>query len=100
MKLIYEGKTIVVEGIYSTFESAVSKLTAPVVYRNGPGCCSNDAWAGFILRYDGELPKLNDWIRVTGTPVIEKTKEGYTNLYLQVSKLEVLDTRGAEYVSQ
>lgn len=96
----YENKTIVVEGIFSIFESYVSDATAPVVYRNGPGCCNNDGWAGFLLKYDGKLPKENDWIRVKGTPFLDHTEEGYTNLYLTVTSLEVLEKRGAETVAQ
>lgn len=96
----YKDKTIVVEGMYSIFESAISDETMPVVYRNGPGCCNNDGWAGFLLKYDGELPKENDWIRVQGKPELEKTKEGYVNLYLIVDSLDILDTRGKEDVMQ
>lgn len=96
----YKDKTIVVEGMYSVFESMLSDETSPVVYRNGPGCCNNDGWAGFLLKYDGKEPKENDWIRVMGTPSLETTEEGYTNLFLNVSDLEVLDERGAELVGQ
>lgn len=96
----YEDKIIVVEGMYSVFESSISDATSPVVYRNGPGCCNNDGWAGFLLKYDGELPEENEWIRVTGTPLLENTEEGYSNLYLNVEKLEILNTRGVELVLQ
>lgn len=96
----YKDKTIVVEGMYSIFESEISDIKMPVVYRNGPGCCSNDAWAGFLLKYNGELPKENDWIRVTGKPELEHTKEGYTNLYLNVDKIKILKERGKEDVLQ
>lgn len=97
----YKDKTIIVEGIYSIFESAVSDMTSAVVYRNGPGCCDNDGWAGFLLKYNGEIkPKENDWIRVTGTPELEKTEEGYVNLYLNVSDMQICDKRGLETVMQ
>ena len=96
----YKDKTIIVEGMYSIFESAVSDVTMPVVYRNGPGCCNNDGWAGFLLKYKGKKPKENDWIRVTGKPELESTKEGFVNLYLNVDSLEVLNERGKEDVLQ
>lgn len=96
----YKDKTIIVEGMYSVFESAVSDATAPVVYRNGPGCCNNDGWAGFLLKYKGRLPKENDWIRVTGKPELENSKEGFVNLYLNVDSLEILKERGREDVLQ
>ena len=95
----YKDKTIIVEGIYALFYSWDGDETAPVVYRNGPGCCGNDGWGGFLLKYNGEYPNENDWIRVTGTP--ELVEEGYfLNLYLNVTSLEVKTERGAEFVTQ
>lgn len=96
----YENKTVVLEGMYSVFTSTDGTATSPVVYRNGPGCSGNDGWGGFLLRYDGEFPDENDWIRVTGTPVLETNEKGYKNIYLIVSSLEVKDERGAELVLQ
>ena len=58
----YKDKTIVVEGIYALFYSWDGNETTPVVYRNGPGCCGNDGWGGFLLKYDGNFPNENDWI--------------------------------------
>ena len=95
----YKDKTIIVEGMYAQFYSWDGSETAPVVYRNGPGCCGNDGWGGFLLKYDGEFPNENDWIRVTGHP--ELVTEGYyTNLYLNVASLEVKAERGTEFVTQ
>ena len=85
--------------MYAPFYSRDGSKTAPVVYRRGPGCCGNDGWGGFLLKYDGEYPNENDWIRVTGTP--ELIEEGdYLNLYLHVTSLEVKVERGAEFVIQ
>lgn len=95
----YKDKTVIVEGMYALFYSWDGSATAPVVYRRGPGCCGNDGWGGFLLKYDGEYPNENDWIRVTGTP--ELVEEGYyLNLYLNVTSLEVKTERGAEFVAQ
>lgn len=95
----YKDKTIIVEGMYAQFYSWDGSETAPVVYRNGPGCCGNDGWGGFLLKYDGEFPNENDWIRVTGHP--ELVTEGYyTNLYINVASLEVKAERGTEFVTQ
>lgn len=95
----YKDKTIIVEGMYALFYSWDGSKTAPVVHRRGPGCCGNDGWGGFLLKYDGEYPNENDWIRVTGTP--ELVEEGYyLNLYLNVTSLEVKTERGAEFVAQ
>lgn len=96
----YANKKIIIEGMFSTFENIGSNQKIPVVYRRGPGCCGNDGWGGFLLRYQGSLPKENDWIRVVGNPLLEKTEDGYYNLYLQVESLEVKKDRGAEFVKQ
>ena len=71
----------------------------PAVYRRGPGCCGNDGWGGFLLYYDGTLPDENAWIRVTGTPEIVENGS-FQDLYLNVSELQVLETRGEEFVTQ
>ena len=97
----YKDKTIVVEGMYTEMISLMdTDVTCPAVYRRGPGCCGNDGWGGFILRYNGAKPKLDDWIRVTGHPIMEKTADGYEDLYLVVDSLEIKQERGAEFVTQ
>lgn len=96
----YEDKTIVVEGMYGIFkDEATYPSGVPIVFRYGPGCCANDGWGGFFLHYDGEPPKENDWIRVTGKPEIV-INGYYHDLYLNVTSLEVLTERGAETVTQ
>lgn len=95
----YEGKTIAVEGMFRIFPGLDGEPDIPVVFRNGPGCCGNDGWAGFLLHYDGEYPEIDDWILVKGTPEIVQT-ELYMQLYLNVISLEVKQERGAEFVDQ
>lgn len=95
----YKDKLIVVEGMYSKWNLWNGNKKVPVLYRNGPGCCGNDGWGGFWLNYNGELPKENDWIRVTGTPEIV-TEDYCLYLYLNVTSLEVKTERGAEFVAQ
>lgn len=95
----YEDKTIVVEGMYGLLFNPEGIQNLPAVYRRGPGCCGNDGWGGFLLHYDGTYPDPDAWIRVTGTPEI--VDNGYfQDLYLNVSKLEVLENRGEEFVTQ
>ena len=96
----YKDKTIIVEGMYALFYSWDEDQKVPVVYRNGPGCCGNDGWGGFLLKYDGQFPNENDWICVTGTPELETTESGYMNLNLNVTSIEVKTERGAEFVAQ
>ncbi len=94
----YKGKTIKVEGIYSTFDFDESKK-GHMVYRNGPGCCGNDGWGGFLLNYNGEYPEDNAWIEVIGTPEIIE-EDDFQDFYLNVTSLTVLEERGAEFVYQ
>lgn len=94
----YMDRTIQVEGMYGEFPNEEAGTTYRCVYRNGPGCCGNDGVAGFEMRYEGKLPKANDWIQVTGK--IELDKEGDREyVVLKVTDLKVLEVRGAEFVA-
>ena len=95
----YKDKTIKLEGMYGVFYSWDGESSANVVYRNGPGCCGNDGWGGFLLNYDGEFPAENDWIEVIGTPELVEDGE-FMDLYLNVISIKVLEVRGAGFVSQ
>lgn len=94
----YLGKTLRIEGMYTA--SDYEGTTYYYVYRVGPGCCGNDgSMCGFEFTYDGEMPKDNDWVRVTGT--LESYEEGGFNyLTIKADCVEVLPERGAEVVSQ
>ncbi len=94
----YENKTIIVEGMF-TYLSGLNGNKAPAVYRNGPGCCGNDGWGGFLLEYNGEFPLENDWIKVSGKPKLV-INGNYRDLFLVVESIEVKEERGAEYVEQ
>ncbi|WFA08936.1 hypothetical protein [Tissierella sp. Yu-01] len=95
----YKDKTIKLEGMYGVFYSWDGESSASVVYRNGPGCCGNDGWGGFLLNYDGEYPSENDWIEVIGKPELVANDE-FMDLYLNVISIKVMEVRGAEFVSQ
>ena len=107
----YLESVVTVEGMYGTYISHDNSLTYPIVYRNGPGCCGNDDYDGFLLinvenAYKGdEALRLNDWIKVTGTPFMHEhtnnvgEKEYY--LFLVATSIDRLDlkSRGAEMVN-
>jgi uncharacterized membrane protein YcgQ (UPF0703/DUF1980 family) len=95
----YLGKTIKYEGIFDVYEVPETGMAYYSVIRYGPGCCGIDANAGFEVKWDNEYPKPDDWCEVIG--VLEEYEEdGYQYLRLILSELNVLDVRGAEYVSQ
>ena len=102
----YKDKIIVVEGMYATYSSWDDSFTGSLVYRNGPNDFNNDIWGGFFLDNLKEQDvKIDDWIRVIGTPYIYKTTdtEGteYEYLFLNVQELQILTEkeRGVELVN-
>jgi len=101
------GRTIRLEGMFNFFEWEGNQFY--FVIRNTPGCCGDDGEIGFELSWnpyhqssdDGfagrTIPNRNDWVEVLG---VLQTYEnfGHTFLYLALTELNVLDTRGAEFV--
>lgn len=88
----YQGKIIQMEGIYDEFQADgnVSRL----IYRRSPGCCGDDGMVGFLFIYSGEMPKPNDWIKVSGTiDTVNNT------VIMNIAQLEILKLRGAEFVA-
>jgi len=102
----YLGKKIKLEGIFMDMLSGGSRYC--FVIRNGPGCCGSDGQVGFevswnppgqIMLEKREYPKRNDWVEVQG--VLSEYEESGTNfLYLAITDLNVLEKRGAEFVTQ
>lgn len=90
----YLDKTIKIEGLIYTYEDNNTGNTCYAVVRNTPGCCGNDGLAGLDIRYDGDYPEENEWVKIVGVlktdivegeeiPAIqvttmEKTEEGTT----------------------
>jgi hypothetical protein len=61
-----------------------------------------DANCGFEVQWAGDnadYPEVNDWVEAVG--VLEQYEEnGMNYLRLDLTSLTVLETRGAEYVTQ
>jgi uncharacterized membrane protein YcgQ (UPF0703/DUF1980 family) len=98
----YLGKTLRYEGFFDKREDELTGETYCFVLRNGPGCCPGvDNTAGFEVFWEGEKawPKPNDWVEATG--VLESCEaDGEKYLRVNLLSLNVLDTRGADYVEQ
>ena len=94
----YIGKTIKLEGIFVS-ENYLGGEEYRTVIRYGPGCCGDDGNVGFEVKWDKEYPNPGDWVEVVG--VLERYEE-FENTYLRLalSSLNVLPTRGTEYVLQ
>lgn len=95
----YLGKTLSYEGMFDVYEVPETGVKYYSVFRYGPGCCGIDANAGFEVMWDKPYPEPNDWVRAEGV-LEEYDEDGYKYLRLALTSLEVLPTRGAEYVSQ
>jgi len=100
----YLGKTIKLEGIFMTETySYVRPEPYCFVIRYGPGCCGYDGNSGFEVIWTGNrgasYPENNSWVEAIG--VLRTYKEdNYEYLYLDLTSLNVLTKRGAEFVIQ
>jgi zinc transport system permease protein len=100
----YLGKTIKLEGLFKEEKYAGIDTTYFFVLRYGPGCCGSDGNAGFEVAWDAEhqdspYPTVDDWVAAEGKLAYYE-EDGYPYLYIALSSLETLDTRGAEFVTQ
>lgn len=103
----YFGKTIKLEGLFRHYDSNNRKYC--FVVRNSPGCCGDDGIIGFEVAWDmagqtsnngqNTYPKADDWVEVRGV-LDDYEEDGMTYLYLALSELNVLEKRGAAFVSQ
>lgn len=96
----YLGRTLKLEGLFKREQSGGANYC--FVLRYGPGCCGYDGNAGFEIAWnkaEETYPAADDWVEATG---VLKTyqEDGYSYLYLDLVSLAVLDTRGAEFVTQ
>ena len=99
----YVGKTLKVEGLFK--REAYGNRDYCFVLRYGPGCCGSDGNAGFEVTWENKedapivWPAVDAWVSATGV-FTSYEEDGAAYYYLVLSKLDVLDKRGAEFVSQ
>jgi len=99
----YFGKTIKLEGIFKMEYSTERAEPYCFVLRYGPGCCGTDGNVGFEVAWMNNkkkaYPEKDAWVEAAG---VLKTYEedNFEYLYLDLSSLNVLNTRGEEVVSQ
>ena len=105
----YLGKTVKIEGMFKEF--TWDGKTMYYVYRMTPGCCGDDGIIGFEMSWEEDyqgfsanpdadiFPDANEWIEVQGE-IKSYEKFDYPFLYLAIAELNVLDERGAEFVSR
>lgn len=97
----YAGKALRLQGIYQQEQYGEEEAPTHYVIRRTPGCCGDDGMAGFRVQADADTlqwPQPDDWVEVTGLVVLEEV-DGYTDVYLQIIRIEVLPERGEEFVN-
>ena len=96
----FMGKTIKLEGIF--MESFWNESYYYYVIRYVPDpCCGTDS-IGFMIKWpDGlrEYPENNSWVETTGELKLFED-DFFRNLYIELTSLTVLETRGSEFVSR
>ena len=105
----YLGQTVKIQGMFK--ETNWDGRHYCFVYRRTPGCCGDDGEAGFELSWDPNYqgndmsagsrvyPEKDEWVEVQGV-LKSYVKSGYPFLYLALSEINVLDDRGAEFVTR
>ena len=92
----YLGKTIKMQGLVYTYDDGRGNTYYAVV-RNTPGCCGNDGLAGIDIKYDGEYPEVNTWVKVEGKVESYKVYNMDTPV-LKITSIEETDT-GTTFVT-
>jgi uncharacterized membrane protein YcgQ (UPF0703/DUF1980 family) len=98
----YIGKTIKLQGLFKKAQYETRDDPYCFVLRYGPGCCGYDGNAGFEVAFrggEGGYPGEDDWVEAVGV-LKTYTEDDYPYLYIELSSLDVLDERGAEFVTQ
>jgi len=99
----YLGKKIKIEGIFTVDNYYTRTEPYRFVLRYGPGCCGNDGNVGFEVAWPKNskksYPEEKSWVQAVGE-LKSYTEEDYQYFYLDLASLDVLTTRGAEFVSQ
>jgi uncharacterized membrane protein YcgQ (UPF0703/DUF1980 family) len=99
----YLGKTIKLQVLFKAAE--YGDRSAYFVLRYGPGCCGSDGQAGFEVMWDnatasaGPYPQVDDWVEAVGT-LKSYVEDDFPYLYIALSSLNILPTRGSEVVTQ
>jgi hypothetical protein len=98
----YIGSTIKLQGLFKKAQYETRDDPYCFVLRYGPGCCGYDGNAGFEVAFrggEGAYPGEDDWVEAVGV-LKTYTEDDYPYLYIELSSLDVLDERGAEFVTQ
>jgi len=99
----YMGKKLKLEGLFMMEYSDIRTEPYCFVLRYGPGCCGTDGNVGFEVAWTENqkksYPKKESWVQATGELKTYEEND-FKYLYLELSSLDVLNTRGEEFVSQ
>lgn len=97
----YLGKTIEIEGMFTKDYNDKNNENF-YVYRLTDNAHEHDdemhteeVMSGFEFKWNGEVPKENDWIKVVG--ILKKENE---SIIIEANSVEIMKQRGLEKVSQ
>ena len=105
----YLGKTIKLEGFL--MQNRWPEKNMYYIIRKGPGCCGDDGDIGFEISWNPDYNGLNDntgqrafpnpgdWIQALGE-LRRYNFMGRDFLYIALSELNVMERRGAEFVTR
>ena len=96
---VYIGKTIKLEGVFLREHWEWQDYN--FVVRYGPGCCGDDGLVGFQVAFaeNQSYPQADSWVQAVGELKFNHIGDS-SNLYLELSSITVMDTRGEEFVLQ
>ena len=103
----YLGRTIKLEGFFK--HNFWEEYNWFYVIRNAPGCCGDDGEVGFEVSWNADYlnpeaeqrgyPNPDEWVEAIGE-LKSYNFLGTNHIYLALSELNVLETRGAEFVTR
>ena len=95
----YEGKQLTYEGFIVQTDKADGTYAVVRNYELDHGNHAHTIHVGMDATYDGEWPKVDSWVKVTG--VIERNNSGAGDYpVLHIEQMQVMPERGQETVYQ
>ncbi len=93
----YEGKTITYEGFVVNVDEEGKEHTVVRDYDSPHEDHSHAIYVGLYSTYKGEWPAEDSWVKVTGI-IRKEMVNGQPYPYLEITEMQVLETRGQDKV--
>ncbi len=93
----YKDKLIIVQGLYKTVTT--DNVVRHYITRTAQGSDGKAIAVGFEFKYNGTMPTVDDWIKISGNIESVKGANNTNSVILNTSKLEVMPEKGSEIVT-